>query len=144
MTSQGPQDGLSSRSAREDLVRVFHESRWHERAMLVASLVHEQAEMRLLATGGEVVRGRAEISRVLSEGRPAEVFEAHVTGLEWLDPNTVLVFGRARFALEGGGFGDNQVVWLDRFRDGMLWRVDVFFDEQQARRRHETCAERPC
>jgi hypothetical protein len=132
MAPQVP-DNADDSSDDEKLLRVFHEAQWQEHALQVTELVHEDAEMRLLVSGRELVRGRTALAEVLSKGRPAELYSARVTGIEWLGASTALVSGRARFALSAGGFGENDVFWLDVVHEGLLSRADVFFNESEAR-----------
>ena len=131
--SIGSEDDLTGRLAAEELLRTFHESQWTERQEVVFHLVHEDAEMRLLASNRELVHGREALARVLSQGKAARRFEARVTSCDWLDERTAIVSGQARFVLPDGGFADNEVYWLDELRDSLLWRVDVFFSEAEAR-----------
>lgn len=99
----------------------------------LAAIIHPEAEMRLLVSFGEPLQGRAAILEALQAGREAELFRAHVLGFTWLDPTTALTEGRARRALKGGGHADGHVHWLDELRDGLVYRVEVFYSEADAR-----------
>jgi hypothetical protein len=72
----------------------------------------------------------------LQRGRAAELYRAQVIGFEWLDEHTSLTSANARHALERGGFAEGTVYWLDELRDNLIWRVEVFSSEQEARDRY--------
>ena len=118
----------------EAMVRAVHEHWIEEPIDLIAAYIHPDAEMRLLVSYGELVRGRDAVIRVMQEGREASTWRAEVNRIEWLDEATALTCGYARYPLKDGGFGEGKVFWIDELRDDMLWRVRVFRDEDDARR----------
>jgi hypothetical protein len=127
-------------SRQEAMVRALHEH-WIENPIdLITPYIHPDAEMRLLVSYGELVRGRDEVARAMQEGLAAAPWRAEVDRIEWLDAETALTSGYARYPLQGGGFGEGKVFWLDRLRDGMVWRVRVFRSEAEAR---QTYADAP-
>jgi hypothetical protein len=111
----------------------MHEHTTEDAISAIASLIHEEAEMRLLVSHGRLVHGRDAVVEALTQGWAADTFRAHVDRFEWLDDQTSLTFARARYALEGGGLAEGKVFWLDELRDGMIWRVEVFKSEADAR-----------
>jgi hypothetical protein len=123
----------SDTSRNEAIIRALHEHWIEEPIELIGPYIHPDAEMRLLVSYGELVRGREGVMRVMHEGREAATWRAAVEEIEWLDPDTALTSGHARYPLRGGGFGEGRVYWLDRLRDGMIWHVRVFRTEDAAR-----------
>jgi hypothetical protein len=116
------------------LARVFHESDHSADPDRLAALIHEDAEMSLVMTHFRRLRGRDAIMEALYRERESALYDASVAWQEWLDGDTLLVRGQVRYALEDRGFAQTTIWWLDRFRDGLLWRVDAFKDERSARR----------
>ena len=126
------------RASAERMLRRLHEHRRGQKPVDIASMIHPQAEMRLLITFGVLLQGRAMIVEALERAqRNAELYQGTVRRFEWLDDETVLTFGRARYALTGGGHAEGRVFWLDEFRDGLIWRVHVYMREAGARRAYE-------
>jgi hypothetical protein len=119
------------------VLRALHEHSTDEPIELIEPLIHPDAEMRLLVSHGELLRGRQEIVKALEYGRAAETFRALVRRFEWLDDSTSLTSAHARYALAGGGMAEGQVFWLDELRDGMIWRVRVFKSDADARDTYE-------
>jgi hypothetical protein len=105
----------------ERVVRNFHE---HAGGWLAT--LHPEIEVRLLITYNQVVRGRDEVVRALTQGRAAMLYTGQITRVEVLDDETVLAFGSVRYALGGGGLAHGTGVWLDEFRDGLLRRSRVY------------------
>lgn len=116
----------------EATARRFHERQLEDRADRVAALIHEDAEMTLLANYLRTMRGRRAIMAALARGRDAEIYQAEVEQCELLSDDILLVRGQARYALDDSGVGVSRVWWLDEFRDGLLWRVEAFRTEQAA------------
>jgi SnoaL-like protein len=112
--------------------RRFHERQLEDRADRIAALIHEDAEMTLLANYLRTTRGRRAIMAALARGREAEIYQAEVEQCELLSDDILLVRGQARYALDDSGVGVSRVWWLDEFRDGLLWRVEAFRTEQAA------------
>jgi len=127
----------NDRAALEARLRSMHEHEIGAPTDAIAASIHPQAKMRLLVSFGRLVRGREAVLEALGSGRQAAIFRARVERFEWLDENTVLSFARARYALEKGGYAEGRVVWLDRFRDGLIWHVQAFTQESDARRAYE-------
>jgi hypothetical protein len=116
----------------EATARRFHERELEDRADRIAALIHEDAEMTLLANHLRTIRGRRAIMAALARGRDAEIYQAEVEQCELLSDDILLVRGQARYALDDSGVGVSRVWWLDEFRDGLLWRVEAFRTEQSA------------
>ena len=112
--------------------RRFHERQLEDRPDRIAALIHEDAEMTLLANYLRTLRGRRSIMAALARGREAEIYQAEVEQCELLSRDILFVRGQARYALDDSGVGVSRVWWLDEFRDGLLWRVEAFRMEQAA------------
>jgi hypothetical protein len=125
----------------ESMLRALHEHSSDESMNEIATFIHPEAEMRLLVSFGEPLHGRAAIVSALEKGREAAIYRARVHRFEWLDDRTVLSFAFARYALEGGGFAEGNVCWLDEIEDGLISRVTVFRAEGEARRAYEERAD---
>ena len=95
--------------------------------------MHEDAVMALFVNHLQPVSGRANILAAVGSGRASDAYRAAVRSCEWLDGRTLLVSGWVRHALERGGFSEGAVWWLDEFRDDLLWRVQGFKYEADAR-----------
>jgi hypothetical protein len=128
---------LTESERAETMLRALHEHSTPEPMDEIASFIHPDAEMRLLVSFGEPLQGRAAIVAALEKGREASIYRARVLRFEWLDDSTVLSSGFARYALEGGGFAEGNVWWLDELRDGLIGGVTVFRSEEGARRAYE-------
>ena len=100
---------------------------------VLEALMHEDAEMALFVNHLRWISGRANILAAVGSGRASDAYRAAVRWCEWLDEDTLLVSGRVRHALERGGFSEGSVWWLDEFRDGVVWRVQGFKHEADAR-----------
>lgn len=122
------------RAELESKLRTMHEHEGRVPAGELADLIHPDCRMRLLVSFGKLLRGRDAVLDALEAGRQAAIFRARVDRFEWLDETTVLTFARARYALEKGGHAGGRVVWLDQFRDGLIWRVHAFKQEDETRR----------
>jgi hypothetical protein len=91
------------RHAGEQMLLLLHERKRDAGPLDLAVMIHPDAEMRLLITYGAVVRGRDQIVAALERAqRDAGLCEASVRRFEWLDDQTVLTFGRARYKLPAG------------------------------------------
>jgi hypothetical protein len=121
------------RAAAESMLRAMHEHEVGSSTAELAASIHPQAEMRLFVSFNRLLKGRDAIVEALESGRQAAIFRASVERFEWLDEQTVLTFARARYALEQGGFAEGRVVWLDEIRDGLIWRVQNFRQDAEAR-----------
>ena len=111
----------------------FHEHQVQDPLSHLAGLVHEDAEMTLLINHLQPLRGRQAITAALERGREADYHRAHIERHEWLDDNVLFLSGQARYARQDGGISNSRVWWLDQFRDGLLWRVQAFMTEAEAR-----------
>ena len=124
----------AERAILESRLRAVHEHEGRAPIEEIASFIHPECRMRLLVSFGRLLRGREAVLEALDEGREAAIYRAQLERFEWLDDTTVLSFGRARYALEQGGFAEGRVVWLDRFRDGLIWSIHASKSEADARR----------
>lgn len=122
------------RTTVESWLREMHEHEARAPVGEIASYIHPECRMRLLVSFGRLLRGRDAVLAAIAEGREAAIYRAHLERFEWLDDTTVLSFGRARYALEQGGFAEGRVVWLDQVRDGLIWSIQAFTREADARR----------
>jgi hypothetical protein len=129
------------KARKEEMLRVLYEHAMHvmggQPAASVRELIHPDAEMRLFVSFRKPIHGRAAVVRALEAGLGAVVFRGNVSRIEWLDDDTSLTCGHARYALEQGGSTEGNAYWLGEFRDGLIWRVDAFETEQAARRAYE-------
>ena len=130
-------ESSNDRAALEAKARAMHEHEIGAPTDAIAASIHPQAKMRLLVSFGRLLRGREAVLEALGSGRQAAIYRARVERFEWLDENTVLTFARARYALEQGGYAEGRVVWLDQFRDGLIWHVQAFTQEAEARKAYE-------
>jgi len=124
------------RATLESRLRGMHEHEGRAPVEEIASFIHHECRMRLLVSFGRLLRGRHAVLEALAEGREAAIYDARLERFEWLDETTVLSFGRARYALEQGGYAEGRVVWLDQFRDGLIWSIQAFMREDDARREY--------
>jgi hypothetical protein len=127
----------------EARARRFHERQLEDPPHRIAALIHDDAEMVLLANRLQRLRGRQVIMAALARGREAEIYHAEVDRCEALDRDVLLVSGQARYALDDSGIGVSRVWWLDEFRDGLLWRVVAFRAEAAARGAHRLRSKTP-
>jgi hypothetical protein len=121
----------------EVMLRALHEHSTDESMDRIVAFIHPEAEMRLLVSFGQPLHGRTEIVDALEKGREAAIYRARVHRFEWLDEHTLLTFAFARYALEGGGFAEGNVYWLDELYEGLISRVTVFRSEEEARQAYE-------
>jgi len=117
----------------EEIARRFHECSDDVDRHELAGWIHEDAEMSLLMTHFETVRGREAIMDALFSRRESLLYDARVESFEWLDNETVIVQGKARYALSDHGVTQSTVWWLDEFRDGLLRHVEAFVEKAAAR-----------
>ena len=94
------------RAAAEAILRAMHEHSVDEPIERISLLIHPDAEMRLLVSYGQPIRGRTAATQALQHGREAATFHAQVERFEWLDDSTSLTTAQARYPLPGGGFGE--------------------------------------
>ena len=127
----------SDRQPAEVALRTLHEHTSSEGSDTISELIHENAEMRLLVSHGELLQGRDAILEALAAGWEAETFVALVENFEWLDETTSLTSAYARYARQGGGLVDGRVYWLDEMRGAKIWRVEVFRSEAEARKAYD-------
>jgi hypothetical protein len=130
-------------SAIEATARRFHERQLDDPPERIAALISGDAEMKLLVHHLRPLYGRRAIMAALAEGRESELYSAKVERCQPLDEDTLLVCGHARYALEQGGVAHSSVWWVDRFRDGLLWRVEAFTSEVDARAAYEASTLQP-
>ena len=124
----------ATRRRAEYALRAMHHYSVEHPIQEIASLIHPDAEMRLLVSYGKPVRGRRQVLEALAHGREAATFKAEVLSFDWLDDTTSLTAAFARYPLERGGIAEGRIYWLDELRDGLIWRVAVFKREEDARR----------
>ncbi|HEY7018524.1 MAG TPA: hypothetical protein VH816_07905 [Gaiellaceae bacterium] len=114
----------------------FHESDDSADPDRLAEWIHEDAEMSLAMTHFELVRGKRAIMDALYRERESVIYSARVERHEWLDETTLLVRGQVRYAVAERGVTQATIWWIDEFRDGLLWRVRAFKEENAARAAH--------
>jgi ketosteroid isomerase-like protein len=121
--------GLAAPDA-EMLIREFVRA-FLERSDELRFFLHEEAEMTLLVTEGETVRGRDALVRLLLGGDSS--FEADALRFESLGDDAAIVEGSARIRRPDGTVESREAVWLHELRDGLIWRVRVYGDVDAAR-----------
>ncbi|MGE5274120.1 MAG: hypothetical protein ACM3QU_10255 [Verrucomicrobiota bacterium] len=129
-TAGGSSVGLE---ALEEVARHFHEHEIHDPPDRIAALICEDAEMVLLVNHLRPLRGKHAILDALVRGRAAEIYSAWIDRTQWLDEDTLLLSGNARYAPDETSLSVSRVWWIDAFRDGCLWRVHAFLKEDDAR-----------
>ena len=89
-----------TRQAAETKLRLMHQ-RLRDTIPLdeLAEVIHPQAEMKLLVSLRQPLYGRTAVVEALEQGRLAAMYRGEVRRFEWLDEQTVLTFGRARYGL---------------------------------------------
>jgi hypothetical protein len=112
-------------------MRLYAEGRLSE----LRTLVHPEAEIQMVLLHGEVARGPEGLEAALRDA--TYLHSPQMEHIEPIDEHAAILVGRVRYALEGGGFGDRAAAWLDVLRDGLIWRVLVFPDAEQARQAYE-------
>jgi hypothetical protein len=115
----------------EEGMRLYAEGRLSE----LRELVHPEAEIQMVLLHGDVARGPEGLERALRDA--TYLHSPHMERIEPIDEHAAILVGRVRYPLEGGGFGDRAAAWLDVLRDGLIWRVLVFPDVEQAREAYE-------
>ena len=99
----------------------------------LSTLVHEDAEIQMAYLHGELARG----PRALEDALRAAAHSVHrprMDGVVAVDDSAAILYGRVRYPVEGGGFGDRQAAWLNILKDGLMWRVRIYADVAAARR----------
>jgi ketosteroid isomerase-like protein len=98
--------------------------------------IDPEVELRtpLGSTGGEPYRGHDGFRQWLSDiDDQFEVWELRPSAWRILDGDRVLGLGEIHAKGRGSGIElDQELAWLFSFRDGRLWRYDVFYDHDQA------------
>lgn len=96
-------------------------------------LVHEDAEIQMAYLHGEFASGPDALEKALRNAAQS-VHRPRMDGIEAIDDNAAILFGRVRYPLDGGGFGDRQAAWLNVLKDGLMWRVRIYSDVEAARK----------
>ena len=96
------------------------------------SLIHPEARLEMAMARGKLVEGRV---AVLAALRAAwrRVQNVWIDELHPVSDDAVIIVGRSRHPIRGGGFADSPYVWLCEYRDGMLWRQRLFGSIEDAR-----------
>jgi len=121
----------------EAMARRFHERQLQDAPERIAALIHPSAEMALVVNDFGSVQGRDQIVALLGEARQRMIYSAWVERCEKIDETTLLLRGQARYPLERG-LAHSTVYWLDSFQDELLWRVQAFRTETEARAAYES------
>ena len=121
----------------EAIARRFHERQLQDAPERIAALIHPEAEMALVVNDFRSVQGRDRIVALLGEVRHRMIYSAEVEKCEWIDETTLLLRGQARYPA-GRGHAHSTLYWLDRFQDELLWRVQAFRTETEARGAYES------
>jgi ketosteroid isomerase-like protein len=116
----------------DELVQSVWAAIERQDAAALHELIHPQAVLEMAMARGESVRGRAAVLATLRDAWQ-RVHSLSIGGLHPLSDEAVIVEGRSRYPLEGGGFADAGLVWLCEFRDGMLCRQRLFSSVEDAR-----------
>jgi hypothetical protein len=101
------------------------------------ALVHEDAEIQMAYLNGEIAYGPGALQEAL-RAAARSVHRPRMDGSVELDASAAIMYGRVRYPIEGGGFGDRSAAWLNVLRDGLLWRVRVYSDVEAARAAYRT------
>ena len=86
---------------------------------------------------GEFATGPAALEQALNAAA-GSLHRPTMDGIEAIDDVAAIMFGRVRYPLEGGGFGDRQAAWLNILKDGLMWRVRIYPDVEAARTAYVT------
>ena len=121
----------------ERLARRFHERQLEDALEQIGLLIHEDAEMTLVVNGLKPLCGREVIVTSLSGVRESMIYSAEVKSCEWLDEDTLLLRGNARYSVGDRGLSHSTIWWLDKFREGLLFQVRAFQTEPEARTAHQ-------
>lgn len=115
-----------------DLARAVFAAIERRDVAALEELIHPDAVLEMAMARGEVVRGRR---RVLAALRQAwkRVHALSISELHELSGDAVIIVGRSRHPLPGGGHADMGVVWLCEYREGMLWRQRLAATVEEAR-----------
>jgi hypothetical protein len=88
-------------------------------------LVHSEAEIQMAFLQGKFATGPAALEEALNAAAHS-VHRPTMEGIEAINDGAAILFGRVRYPLEGGGFGDRQAAWLNVLKDGLMWRVRIY------------------
>jgi ketosteroid isomerase-like protein len=118
----------------ERLARLYFETARAGDVLALRELLHPDVEITLKTRGGELLRGRDEVARFVSETADAHtVFETADEQYHVVDEDRVIVEGRMRWMDEERVLHDDPVTWALEFREGLLLRSTPArsFDEAQ-------------
>lgn len=121
----------------EAIARRFHERQLEDPPEQIAALIHPGAEMALVVNEFRSTLGRDQIVALLDDARHRMIYSAEVERCERIDESTLLLRGQARYAVERG-LTHSTVYWLDRFQDELLWQVQAFRTETEAKAAYES------
>jgi ketosteroid isomerase-like protein len=115
-----------------ELFRVFTARDW----AVMRGLYHPKA-LIFTVTGGPAPLLASQVIGELE--RASKEFAYSVTASETVefDEHAVMVSGRMRRRLPGGGFEDAAHIWVLTARDGLIYRQGVFHDRDEAQGAYE-------
>jgi hypothetical protein len=99
------------------------------------ALYHDDARLFTSAAGEQVV-GPDELMDVF-EALQNSTYAVGATTTEPIDDHAVLISGRLRHPLPGGGLGDSHRSWILTFKDGLVWRSCFYRSDDEARAAYE-------
>lgn len=130
---------MSSAPSPAELAREVFGAIDGEDAATLHDLIHPDAQLEMAMARGELVNGRDAVLTMLRAAWK-RVHSLSISELHQLSADAVIIEGRSRYPLEGGGFADAGLVWLCEYRGGMLWRQRLFNSVNDARTAWESGA----
>ena len=134
-----PEPSVESQSTATDAARragdvVTAAMAAYERGDLeaMARFVHPDAEIEIMALGGEVVHGPDGLRAGLA-GAAGRMHRPTKTTVEPLADDAAMMIGRVQYGDPSGGHWDSPGVWLSIVRDGKIWRTKAFPSIDEAR-----------
>jgi ketosteroid isomerase-like protein len=115
-----------------ELFQAFTARDW--RAM--RALYHPQA-LIFTVTGGPAPLVASQVIGELERASKELAYSVSASARVALDEHAVMVTGRMRRGLPGGGFEDAAHVWLLTVRDGLIYRQGVYRDGDEAAEEYE-------
>ena len=108
-----------------DLARAVFDAIGRQDEPAVCSLVHPDARLEMAMAFGEPIEGRDAVVEILKLAWQ-RVHSLSIDELHAVDDSSVIVVGRSRYPMPGGGFADSGLVWLCEYEDGMIIRQRLF------------------
>jgi ketosteroid isomerase-like protein len=116
----------------DELFQAFTARDW--RAM--RTLYHPKALISTV-TGGPAPLGASEVIGELERASKELAYSVSASETVVFDEHAVMVIGRMRRGLPGGGFEDAAHVWVLTVRGGLIYRQGVYRDRHEAAEEYE-------